>query len=62
MARIAVKGVSDDWLSCTIRTVETVMEQHGFVEDAAPKIDVSSEESMTSWDKLLRRVNLLRFS
>jgi hypothetical protein len=62
MPRITVKGVSDDWLSRTIRTVETVMEQHGFVEDVAPKIEVSPQESMTSWDKLLRRFNLLRLS
>ena len=30
-----MRGVSDDWLSRTIRTVEAVMERHGFVEDVA---------------------------
>jgi hypothetical protein len=64
MLRIATQGISDDWLSRTIRTVEAVMEQHGFVEDGpvAPQITLSNEESMPTWDKLLRRFNLLRLS
>ena len=63
MLRIATQGISDDWLSCTIRTVETVMEQHGFVEDdPVPQISLPKEESMAAWEKLLRRFNLLRLS
>lgn len=33
----SMSGVSDDWLSRTIRTVEAVMKQHGFVEDSLQK-------------------------
>jgi hypothetical protein len=61
---IATGRVSDDWLSCTIRTVEAVMEQHGFVEDGPPPpphVNFPSQDS-TTWEKLLQRFNLLRLS
>jgi hypothetical protein len=57
-----MRVVGDDWLSCTIRTVESVMEQHGFVEDppsSSPYGNLGLNESTTTWDKLLRRFNLL---
>jgi hypothetical protein len=60
-----MRGVSDDWLSRTIRTVEAVMEQHGFVEDVAPEIKLPKAKKSTDtldWNKLLRRFNLLRVS
>ena len=62
--RVALQGVSDDWLSRTIRTVETVMEQYGFVEDGpvVPQITLRNEESTPPWEKLLRIFNLLRAS
>jgi hypothetical protein len=60
MARIAVMGVDDDWLSRTIRTVEAVMEQHGFVDDPPPpSLKRESNEAANTWDKLLRHFNLL---
>jgi hypothetical protein len=62
MARIAMTRASDDWLSCTIRTVEAVLEQHGFVENPVPQINLAAEESTATWDKLLRTFNLLRLS
>ena len=63
MLRIATQGISDDWLSRTIRTVETVMEQHGFVEDfPVPQINRPKEQPTAAWEKLLRRLNLLRLS
>jgi hypothetical protein len=55
-------GVSDDWLSRTMRTVEAVMEQHGFVEDPIPQINVPAKESATTWDKLLQTFDLLLLS
>jgi hypothetical protein len=56
-------GVREDWLSCTMRTVEAVMEQHGFVVDhPLLQINVPAQESTTTWDKLLRTFNLLRLS
>jgi hypothetical protein len=55
-------GVREDWLSCTIRTVEAVMEQHGFVVNPLPQINAPAQESTTGWDKLLRTFNLLRVS
>jgi hypothetical protein len=53
-------GIREDWLSCTMRTVEAVMEQHGFVMDPLPQINAAAQESTTTWDKLLRTFNLLR--
>jgi hypothetical protein len=57
-----MRGVSDDWLSRTIRTVEAVMEQHGFVKDIAPHTKPSARETMNTldWNKLFRCFNLLR--
>ncbi|HEY4389692.1 MAG TPA: hypothetical protein VGN34_35060 [Ktedonobacteraceae bacterium] len=62
--KIALASVSDDWLSSTIRTVEAVMEQHGFVEEAPPPPPQAKllPEQSTTWDKLLQRFNLLRLS
>ena len=59
-----MRRVSDDWLSRTIRTVESIMERHGFVEDIAPEIKLSAKESTNTrdWNKLFRRFNLLRLS
>lgn len=54
-----IRGPSDDWLSCMIRRFEAVLEQHGFVEDTAPEIKPSEQDSITTWNKLLRRFNLL---
>jgi hypothetical protein len=48
-----------------IRTVEAVMEQHGFVDDVAPEIRLPTAKKSTDtldWNKLLRRFNLLRLS
>ena len=62
--KIALASVSDDWLSRTMRTVEAVMEQHGFVEDPPSppqQVKLPSEQS-TTWDNLLQRFNLLRRS
>jgi hypothetical protein len=56
---MSVMGENEDWLSRTMRTVEAVMEQHGFVEDAPPEAKPSVQEVMTTWDKLLRTFTLL---
>lgn len=46
-----------DWLSYTIRSVEQIMERHGFQQDE-PKIDAPAtpitNEQLSPWDKLLR--------
>lgn len=46
-----------DWLSCTIRTVEHIMERHGFEEDE-PKLEAPAKpigrEQLSSWDKIVR--------
>ena len=46
-----------DWLSCTIRAVEQIMERHGFEEDE-PKIHapakVVGDEPISRWERLLR--------
>jgi hypothetical protein len=54
--------VSEDWISCTMRTVEAIMERHGFVEDIVPKVELSAEQSTKApdWNKLLRRLPLIR--
>ena len=58
-----MRAVSDDWLSRTIRTVEAVMERHGFVEDNAPQLNASLKQPKSrnalDWNNLLRRFNLL---
>jgi len=59
-----MRVVGDDWLSSTIRTVEYIMEQHGFVEDVAPPINppLSKQTNTLDWNKLFQRFNLLRLS
>jgi hypothetical protein len=46
-----------DWLSCTIRSVEEIMERHGFQEDE-PAIEApapaTGNEPLSRWDRLLR--------
>jgi hypothetical protein len=46
-----------DWLSCTIRAVEQIMERHGFQEDE-PRIEAPAklmgDEPLSRWKKLLR--------
>jgi hypothetical protein len=56
--------MNDDWLSCTIRTVELVMDRHGFVEDPKPDVQPSGKQSTNTldWNKLLRRLALLQIS
>ena len=57
-----MKEAGEDWLSCTIRTVERVMERHGFEEDA-PQTQVASkptDEQLSAWDKILRAAFLFR--
>jgi hypothetical protein len=55
-----------DWLSCTIRSVEQIMEQHGFQEDK-PNIEAPAEpignKQHSLWDKILRAARpLLRLT
>lgn len=55
-----------DWLSCTIRSVEEIMERHGFQEDE-PEIKApanpSSDQQLSLWRKLVRAARpLLRFT
>lgn len=45
-----MRGVRDDWLSRTIRTVEAVMERHGFVEDVVPHTKPLAKETMNTLD------------
>jgi len=60
-----MKEAGEDWLSCTMRTVERVMERHGFEEDE-PKIEPSAkpltDEQLSSWNKILRAAFLFRAS
>jgi hypothetical protein len=46
-----------DWLSCTIRTVEQIMERHGFQEDE-PNTEAPAKtighEPLSRWERLLR--------
>ena len=59
-----MKEASEDWLSCTMRTVERVMERHGFKEDE-PQIQSSPkpvDEQLSAWDKILRAAFLFRAS
>jgi len=53
-----LKNAGEDWLSCTIRTVEAVMDRHGFEEDEKPAAAIvsskSAEKKLSAWDKLLR--------
>jgi hypothetical protein len=53
-----------DWLSCTIRSVEKIMELHGFEEDE-PKIQAPTkpiEEQLSAWNKIMRAAFLFRAS
>jgi hypothetical protein len=53
-----------DWLSYTIRSVEQIMERHGFQEDE-PKIEAPKplvEEQLSAWEKILRAAYLFRAS
>jgi hypothetical protein len=53
-----------DWLSCTIRSVERIMERHGFEEDE-PKVEAAkpvSEEQLSAWAKIMRASYLFRAS
>jgi hypothetical protein len=58
-----MKDASVDWLSCTIRMVEQVMERHGF-EDNEPKMQSPPpkpiDEQLSSWNKVLRAAFLFR--
>jgi hypothetical protein len=60
------KNAGEDWLSCTIRTVEAVMERHGFEEDEKPAVDISakrrSDDKLSPWNKLLRAAGKFRTS
>jgi hypothetical protein len=54
-----------DWLSCTIRAVEQIMERHGFQEDE-PKIEPPTKpignQQLSRWDKIVLAARpLLRF-
>lgn len=52
--------IGNDWLSCTIRTVEAVMERHGFHEDVKPETQPLAKPftdgNISGWRQLLRRV------
>jgi len=60
-----MKDAGEDWLSCTMRTVERVMKRHGFEEDE-PKIEPHAkpiiDEQFSSWNKILRAAFLFRAS
>jgi hypothetical protein len=53
-----MRDAGEDWLSCTIRTVETVMKRHGFQEHVKQEVELSaqpiSDEQLSGWNKLLR--------
>jgi hypothetical protein len=60
-----LKNAGEDWLSCTIRTVEAVMERHGFEEDEnAAVIDSPQavDKKLSAWNKLLRAASQFRVS
>jgi hypothetical protein len=60
-----VREAGEDWLSCTMRTVEKVMERHGFQEDE-PKVEASAkpinDEQLSAWSRILRAAFLFRAS
>ena len=59
-----MKEAGEDWLSCTMRTVERIMERHGFEEDE-PQVEPPKpviEEQLSGWDKILRAAFLFRAS
>jgi hypothetical protein len=63
VAKLSAKGENlmrnsgADWLSCTIRTVEQIMERHGFQEDE-PQIEAPAQTighgPLSRWERLLR--------
>jgi hypothetical protein len=59
-----MKDAGEDWLSCTIRMVEQVMEQHGFEGDEPRMLSSPKpiEEQLSAWDKILRAAFLFRAS
>ncbi len=59
-----LKNAGEDWLSCTIRTVEAVMERHGFEEDEKPALAANSrsDDKLSTWNKLLRAAAQFRAS
>jgi hypothetical protein len=62
---IEMKDVSVDWLSCTIRMVEEVMERHGFEEDEPKRPSPPPkpiDEKLSAWNKILRGAFLSRVS
>lgn len=57
-----MRDAGEDWFSCTMRTVEKIMERNGFEEDPKPSLDlpgtpISDEQS--AWNKLLQRASVL---
>lgn len=63
--KIEMKDASLDWLSCTIRMVEKVMERHGFEEDPPqipPHPAKRIDEQLSAWNKILRAAFLFRAS
>lgn len=59
-----MRNTGEDWLSRTIRTVEAVMERHGF-EEEEPRIPPAPQpidERLSGWTKILRTAFLFRAS
>lgn len=60
-----MKEAGEDWLSYTMRTVERVMERHGFEEDE-PRVEAPAkpinDEQLSAWSKILRAGFLFRAS
>jgi hypothetical protein len=60
-----MKEAGEDWLSCTMRTVERVMKRHGFQEDE-PKPEAAAkpinDEQLSACSKILRAAFLFRAS
>jgi hypothetical protein len=66
-----MRDTGEDWLSRTMRMVETVMEQHGFEEDDIQKAELpakpatkraanpNDDGNLSGWNKLLRRASFL---
>jgi hypothetical protein len=59
-----MRNSGQDWLSCTIRAVEQIMERHGFIEDAPPIPSTPKplDEQLSAWNKILRASFLFRAS
>lgn len=60
-----MKEANEDWLSCTMRTVEKVMERHGF-HKVEKKMQAAgkpiSDEQLSTCSKILRAAFLFRAS